>query len=238
MSGWNRPTLTLIACGLMPMAIIHLAYWLNIEHGAGLDPAFICNPYVDGCVSTSRAVRSGPGLLWFKAVMLPVAVLLVLSWRSLGAWMGCIVAAPERNQPKIRRWAVRLGIGGAIALVFYVLFLGTEGPVYGWMRRYGVVFFFGFTALAQLLMARFVLHVYPAGAPRAAAMFLGVVCLEWAVGVFSVVKRFIFDNPDFIDRLENITEWIMIAAMSLGFVLLGLLIRGAQSTPQALKGNG
>ncbi len=230
----NRQSLTAIACGVVPMTLIHLAYWLNIEAGTAMDSQFICNPYLDGCVSTSRAVRSGPGLLWFKAVMLPVAVLMLMTWRSLGSWM----ARFGDDLPGVRRWTIRLGIGGAIALVFYVLYLGTEGAVYSWLRRYGVIFFFGFTALAQLVAARFVVHVFPAGSPRIAGLLIGAVTLEWGIGVFSVLKRFLFEDAAFIDRLENITEWAMIAVMSVAYVLIGLLMRRGRHTTETPSNRG
>ncbi|HUF81645.1 MAG TPA: hypothetical protein VMN03_10955 [Burkholderiales bacterium] len=213
--------LTLLICGVVPIIIVHLAYWLNIRAGAPLAPEFVCNPYTEGCVSTSRAVRSGPGLLWFKAVMLPMAAVLVVAWRSAVSWM----ASLETDMPGIRRWTLRLGIGGAVALVFYVLFLGTEGEMYSWLRRYGVVFFFGLTALAQLLTARYVVGAFHTQLPRSAAAFIATVSLQWAIGVFSVLKGYFFDDPEVIDRLQNITEWWMIVAMCLGFVFLGLLFR-------------
>jgi hypothetical protein len=207
-------------CGLMSLVMVHCAYWLNIHFGHELATEFICNPYLEGCVSTSRAVRSGPGLIWFKAVMLPVAALMALTWYWAGHWL----ASGFVGAPALRRWTVRLGIAGAGALVFYVVFLGTEGPVYAWLRRYGVVFFFGFTALAQLLVARFVWGNPRIVSPWRAGIFLLLVFAQWSIGVFSVFKRLLFDDPDLVDRLENITEWWMIAAMSLGFILLGLLL--------------
>jgi len=240
----KRQILAAIACGVVPMVVTHFAYWLNIRAGVSLDAQFICNPYLEGCVSTSRAVRSGPGLLWFKAVMLPMALVLALTWRDAGRWMS------ERGGelPNLRRWMVWLGIGGAIALVFYVVYLGTEGPIYAWLRRYGVVFFFGFTALAQLLAARimaavfgvagfgvagFGAGVFGRGRQGSAMAFIGIVSLQWAIGVFSVLKRFIFTDPEVIDRIENITEWFMILTMSVGFVLLGLLLRYSKTaTPK------
>lgn len=212
----------LLVCGVVPIVIVHLAYWLNIRAGAALAPEFICNPYTEGCVSTSRAVRSGPGLFWFKAVMLPMAAVLVVAWRSAAWWM----ASLETAMPGIRRWTLRLGIGGAVALVFYVLFLGTEGEMSSWLRRYGVVFFFGLTALAQLLTARCVAGTFHTRWPRSATAFIATVSLQWAIGVFSVFKGYFFDDPEVIDRLQNITEWWMIVAMCLGFVFLGLLFRG------------
>ena len=210
---------------------MHFAYWLNIQDGQSLAPEYVCNPYLDGCVSTSRAVRSGPGLLWFKVVTLPVAVLMLLAWAKLARWMSAL----SSEMPVMRRTMVLLGYGGAAALTVYVIWLGTEGDMYRWLRRYGVVFFFGFTALAQLLAARFTWKHFadaarasPAQrAPRAVLGLAFIVALQWVVGVFSVLKRYLFVDSAFIDRLENITEWWMIVLMCLGFVLLGLLLATA-----------
>lgn len=217
-----------IACGVLSLFIVHFAYWLNASADA-IAPVFVCNPYLEGCVSTSRAVRSGPGLIWFKAVMLPVAVLMAVTWRFTGNWM----AGFGNLMPRVQRWTVWLGIGGAVALVVYVIYLGTEGEVYSWLRRYGVIFFFGFTALAQLVAARFVWGMFRNQLPWSATFFVVLVSLQWAIGVFSAFKRLLFDDPVFIDQLENITEWLMVATMSLGFVLIGLLLRQRGSASRA-----
>lgn len=223
----KHETLKVVTCGVVPMVVVHFAYWLNIRAGAALDPQYICNPYLEGCVSTSRAVRSGPGLSWFKAVMLPMALLIGIAWRFVYQWMG----ETSPDFPGIRRWTFRLGIGGAVALVFYVLFLGTDGEVYSWLRRYGVVFFFGLTALAQLLLARFVAGAFRGGFSRTAGAFIAIVSTQWLIGVFSVFKRYMFADADVIDRIQNVTEWWMLVAMSLGFVFIGLLLRRAQTDP-------
>ena len=207
------------------MAIVHLAYWLNIHAADTLSAAFQCNPYLEGCVSTSRAVRSGSGLIWFKAIMLPCAVLMVLTWRSIGDWMEH--SNPET--PGLSRWTMWLGIGGAVALVFYVLYLGSEGVVYSWLRRYGVVFFFGLTALAQLLTARFIWGVLRGALPWPAAFYIVLISLQWGIGIFSVFKRWLFDDPLLIDRLQNMSEWLMVATMSIGFVLIGLMFEGVRN---------
>lgn len=220
----SREAILALLCGLLPLFIIHYAYWLNIHTPDVLAAVYQCNPYFEGCVSVSRAARSGPGLFWFKLVMLPCAVLIAVSWRNVGAWMAGIMSELEIT----RLWTVRLGMLGAVALVFYVIFLGTEGEIYSWLRRYGVVFFFGMTALAQLLVARLVWEAFGALKGWLAALFLVLVSLQWVTGVFSVLKRLIFDNPDLIDRLENMAEWLMIVLMSLGFILIGLLLLNQQ----------
>ncbi|HKJ16597.1 MAG TPA: hypothetical protein VJ984_04545 [Xanthomonadales bacterium] len=225
----NREGILAALCGLLTLVIIHYAYWLNIHTPGVLAAVYQCNPYFEGCVSVSRAARSGPGLLWFKLVMLPCALMIAVSWRNVGAWMAGIMPGWEKS----RLWTVRLGMVGAVALVFYVIFLGTEGEVYSWLRRYGVVFFFGMTALAQLLVARLVWAAFGVLKGWLASLFVVLVSLQWVTGVFSVLKRLIFDNPDLIDRLENMAEWLMILLMSLGFILMGLFLCNQQTRKPA-----
>lgn len=217
-------------CGLLPVVTIHFSYWLNIHAPDALAAAFQCNPYFEGCVSVSRAVRSGPGLYWFKLVMMPLAICLAIAWQFVTEWM----AQCKPSMPGARRWTIRLGVGGAIALVFYVVFLGTDGEVYRWLRRYGVVFFFGFSALAQLLVARMVWEAFNALTRAWAALFVAVVACQWLIGVSSVFKRLIFSDPALVDRLENGAEWLMVVLMSLGLMMIGLLMgRARQETARS-----
>lgn len=217
----NGKAALVITCGLLPLVMIHFAYWLNIYAPDALPAVFQCNPYIEGCVSVSRAVRSGPGLYYFKLVMMPVAICLAIGWQFVGDWMEQLRSA----MVKTRVWSIRFGVAGSIALVFYVVFLGTEGDVYRWLRRYGVVFFFGFSALAQLMTARVVWEVFESFRPALAALFIVLVSLQWLIGVSSVFKKLVFDDPQLINQIQNITEWLMIVLMSLGLTLIGALMQ-------------
>ena len=109
-------------------------------------------------------------------------------------------------------------------LVIYATWLGTEGDWYRWLRRYGVVFYFAGTALAQLLLA-WVLwpqrrSLVGGRLARPITVLMALVSLQWALGVFSAVKRLIFTDPVFIDRLENIIEWCYALPMSIGFIVV------------------
>ena len=144
----KKPALIPALAGVLPVAAVFVAYALNRYTGTDLEPRFICNPYIDGCVSISRAVRSGPGLHLFRAVMLPCAMLLFISWAMVRDWLLCIDACRSRRAAAVF-W---LGAVGALFLVLYVTWLGTEGEWYRWLRRYGVTVYFGGTSLAQLLL--------------------------------------------------------------------------------------
>lgn len=216
-----RPWWLALFCGIVPIAATHSALWLNLlSAGETLAETYRCMPYWDGCVSVSRAVRSGPGLHLFRALMLPTAAVLALTWICVAPWLSQV-----RPQSRSRaRTIAAAGFIGALFLVLYVGALGTEGSFYGWMRRFGVVVYFGLTALAQLLLVHALwplLHetrMRRLHAPLRALFAL--VCVEWLGGVASVAKRVLLTDPDLVDRLENIIEWWFALAMSLAFVAL------------------
>jgi len=215
-----KPSTPVFLAGLLPIIAAHAAYVLNILVGTGLSSEYTCFPYLDGCVSISRAARSGPGLHLFRAIMLPSAALLLLGWEFVREWLLGLAVCSYR-----RAWIIcGLGMVGAVFLVFYATWLGTEGEWYRWLRRYGVVFYFGGTALAQLLLL-WVLwtprqQLASGRLTRPIAVLAALVSLQWMLGVFSAIKRLIFDDPDFIDRLENIIEWCYALPMATCFIVI------------------
>jgi hypothetical protein len=219
----SAPVLIALLAGLLPILAAHAAYLLNVWVGSGIDAQFVCMPYFDGCVSISRGVRSGPGLVLFRSLMLPNVIFLLVSWELLRKWLLGLGACSPR-----RAWAIAgLGMLGALFLVLYVTALGTEGEWYRWQRRYGVTFYFGGTALAQLLL---VWVLWPARQQLAAGALAApvrtlaaLVSAQWALGVASSVKRLIFDDPVFIDRLENLIEWWYALPMAAGFLAIAWL---------------
>lgn len=216
----KRPVLIAFLSGLLPVIAVHAAYLMNIFGGGELQAEYICWPYYDGCISISRAARSGPGLHLFRAMMLPCAVLLLLSWDFVREWLPGLNACSRK-----RAWIIfMLGAVGALFLVFYVAWLGTEGEWYSWLRRYGVTFYFAGTALAQLLL---VWVLWPARRElaggtlvRPVAVLTGLVSLQWVLGVFSAFKSLIFADPAFIDRIENVIEWCYALPMALAFIVI------------------
>ena len=220
-----RPATTAFLAGAIPIAAAHVAYLLNLTVGTDLDPQYVCMPYTDGCVSISRAARSGPGLHLFQALVLPSAVLLLFSWEYVREWLGDLEICSRR-----RAWLITgLGYIGAIFLIFYATWLGTEGDWYRWLRRYGVIFYFSGTAMAQLLL---VWTLWPKRRQLAAGRLLtpitvltALVSVQWALGVFSALKRLIFENPETIDRIENIIEWCYALPMATCFIVIAWMFR-------------
>jgi len=189
---------------------VNAAYLLNIHQG-GLDACF---PYVEGCLSVSRGLRSGPGLLLFRAMAVPTALCMAGTWAGL--------------PPGLRGRAVPwIGMVGVAFFLLYAFTLGSDGELYRWMRRYGVVFYFGLTGLAQLLVAAQLWARGQCGSVRAtgARTFTTMIVATWAIGVLSAFKRQLIDDPEVVDRFQNALEWDFALALSLTFMAMALLMR-------------
>jgi len=233
----TAPVAIAFLAGLLPIIAAHGAYVLNVLIGPELAPEFVCLPYLDGCVSISRAARSGPGLLLFRTLMLPNVFLLLLTWEYVRRWLLSLAACSRQ-----RAWTIAaLGMIGALFLVSYVTSLGTEGEWYRWQRRYGVTVYFGGTALAQLLL---VAVLWPQRRQlaegrllRPIATLMALISVQWILGVFSALKRLIFEDPDFIDRLENVIEWWYALPMATGFIVIAWFFARSNLQP-GLGNNG
>ena len=216
--------------GLLPILAVFGAFLININAPGGIDPRFVCNPYLEGCVSISRAARSGPGLYLFRALMLPCVVVLLLCWHAVRSWL----LARSACSPQRARIIFLLGAAGALFLVFYVTALGSEGEWYKWLRRYGVTIFFGGTALAQLLLVASLWPSrnvqVPGALKRPIRLLMALVSLQWVAGVLSVVKRLVLSDPDLIDRMENIIEWWFALPMALAFIAIAWLFARSRAS--------
>jgi hypothetical protein len=210
-----------LAAGLLPAAAALIAWGLALH--LGLAPA--CNPFIDGCVSISRAARHGLPNHVFRAIVLPAAVLQALAWLvQARALSSTAQASAQRSATAL---AV-LGVAAGIALVLYGSFLGTEGQAYRWLRRYGTVVYFGGTCLAMLVLGRALqrLHTFgampfPRGHERMLLVLFGAIVL---LGLGNTLAGLWADAAR-QDRIENATEWWGSLGLTLAFVTLADLWR-------------
>ena len=190
---WRLP----LACALVPVAAAHVALALSVRDGLAPD----CVPYWDGCTSISRAGRHGLAAIVFKLLMLPCAVLQALHWVAARQWL-----ALSHPDPAAGRWLPPLGLVAGVALAVYVAFLGTDGEIYRWMRRYGTIGYFAATYLAQLLYLRGLAQLPQR--PRAPYLAMAAVCVAMlALGLVSTGISAVAASGDDKDRLENLVEW-------------------------------
>ena len=119
----------------------------------------------------------------------------------------------------------------------YATFLGTEGEAYRFLRRYGVVVYFGFGYLAQLALMR--------RASRMQALPASVIAwMSWiamamlGLGLANVVAGLAVPDPAAKDRWENVFEWwlglLMVgwyAVLALGWRRQGLALELKRHDP-------
>jgi len=201
---WALPLLA----GLLPAIGAITAAILSMQ--AESIPA--CNPLIDGCVSISRAARQGLANQVFRAFVLPGAVLQTLTWWLMGYWLQSLIPPTRRSW-----WLPILGLTAGIFLILYASFLGVEGDIYRWLRRYGTVGYFGGTFIAILIVLRTIwTHRRPTSMQISSYLALCIVLLGLCVANTAVAP--LFADP-LKDRIENVSEWWAGIAFTLVFFL-------------------
>lgn len=193
---------------LAPLFAIHLCLAISIGTGA-LAPTW---PYFDGATSISRACRQPPAVHVFRALVISSAPLGALTWWIAAQWL----AARGFGSRAACRWVLGLGVVGALFLVLYASYLGTEGRVYGLLRRYGIYVCFGATSLAELVVTIALHRARPSALePWVRRAMVAVCALLLAAGPVNMIADHIVEH----DRVANVLEWWFGIAM-IGFPLL------------------
>ena len=206
-----------LVAGLLPAIAVLLALGLYAgEAGSS------CNPFIDDCVSISRMARYGLANHLFRALVLPGAVLQMLTW--LIAAHTFAAAGPTRRDAFL---LALLGVCAGVSLVVYGSFLGVEGGVYRWLRRWGTLIYFGGTYLAMLIFAHASQRLHAAHRlvlPRThGRVMLALLFFIAAIGLFNVFAPVV--SAALQDRIENQTEWWGALALTLNFVTMASLWR-------------
>jgi len=206
-----------LAAGLLPALAVTVAFQLAVAQGQFA----ACNPFFDGCVSISRAARHDLPNILFRALLLPAAALQAIVWLLTPKWLR-LLGAPRDRLLVLLPW---FGVIACAFLVLYGTFLGTEGPGYRWMRRYGVVVYFGFTCIAMLIVGGAV-HRGPGNATRRAALLLyGLVAALPLLGIVNATSPLWLRAQPAQDALGNVTEWWGALVFTLFFLALAWLWR-------------
>jgi len=218
--------------GLLPAIAAVAALWLSIA----LDLIPPCNPFLDGCVSISRAARHDLPNHLFRALVLPAAVLQGITWLLCAAWLRTV--APEARRPlRALPW---LGVMACVFLILYGTFLGTEGQAYRWMRRYGIIFYFGFTFLCMLITSGALWRLSRSGTialpARLDRVLVALCVVTLAIGLVQVFVPPLLDGQDLKNRLENVLEWYAALAFTLFFLALAWVWRHARFTARLGSG--
>lgn len=198
---------------LVPIIAAHGAFFIGLWQGVANE----CVPYFEGCTSISRAARNGDAIFLFRGLMMPTTALLMIFWYLQCVWL-------KELTDKSYNTIFVLGTIGAVFLVLYADFLGTEGNFYGFMRRYGITFYFAMTILAQMLSIRS-LQKLGNSLDKKIRQYLTIqfilMVLYWVLGITNVVIK--ATGVSWADQSENIIEWHFALYMSLYFGLTAMM---------------
>lgn len=170
-----------------------------------------CFPLIEGCSSISAACRSVPVIYFFRAGMLPCSFLLVLFWLHNAR----ILSQTTQQHPRLQRTILICGIVGGLFLILYVIFLGTQGDIYRFLRRFGVYVFFGGTALAQLLTV-IAYRSHDKRRPATLTIQAYIVTTMLLLGPANLIQKVVLENSR---QVENIIEWHFGLLLCLYFIV-------------------
>lgn len=214
-----NPAVFAILTGLLPIVATHAAYLISIRQG--FSPT--CFPYLDGCTSISAASREGDALFVFRIIVIFAAAMIVGYWLLVQGWLKVLGKAAAR-----KNWCmVWLGLTGALFLALYANYLGSDGEFYRFLRRFGIILFFGLTPLAQMLLVRALFSEVRRGGLPQKVLYLLRLKLSFCLlmlfcGLTSVAADWLLLETR---RLDNALEWLFALIIFSFFIVTGLIWR-------------
>lgn len=198
----KKAALWALLLATLPTLAINLNYLIAASEG------YVpwCVPYWDSCTSISATGRHGTAFYFFKFTMLPIAGLYWLYWESAHR----VLSAHGYRGGSIRI----LGRIAVFALIAYILALGAVGDSLQLTRRIGIIFYFTFTYLCQLLIIYRVnvMHMPISTGPWQLAMLLLILL----IGLLTLVLDASLDN---YDDMEDAFEWLIALLLHGNFLL-------------------
>lgn len=189
-----------LVAAIVPIVGINLAYWIGVDNGTL--PS--CIPYIDGCTSISSTGRYPPGDRLFRAVMLPQAVILALTWHFTVLWL-----KSWRPESRATTTILTAGLVGALALIIYVSYLASKDPFYEIMRRYGIYLYFVGTVIAQIAVTAAM------KSSRLRQIMGALLVMPFVLGIYNFIQKAFIEE---LNSMENRIEWIVSLLMQLWFV--------------------
>jgi hypothetical protein len=205
-----KPGFIALATGLVPILAIHSCYLI----AATLEHVPWCIPYIHSCTSISATGRQIPEYFVFKATMIPAAMLMMLFWFLCYQWL---LASGYRRSSSARCIPL-VGTVAALFLILYTTMLGASGDLYQLERRIGVIIYFTFTYLAQLL---FTYHTGKLNrqmqvvSSRIYHFLIGLNTTVLSIGLLSLILEIAMEN---YDAIEDAFEWVLALVIHIYFL--------------------
>lgn len=167
-----------------------------------------CFPYLEGCVSISKAAREVPAQQIYRFCILIGACLMIVYWLLCGRWLSQLKGSGAGGQA-----FVIIGVVAAVLLVFNVALFGDSEGVLKTVRRICVAGFFSLYLVAQLMftsaLSKTVKQMTSPGLARVARAKTFICTAQLALAVL-VVMAPLFESRG---SINNIVEWDFLLLM-------------------------
>jgi len=207
-----------ILAGGLPIVAVFSAYYIAVSNGHV--PS--CMPLLEGCTSISATGRASPESLFFRATMIPSAMLMMFYWYLMTQWLVRIVT----NKSRYFYLVFILGLVSSVFLIAYTVALGFIDPLYGLQRRVGVTLFFSCALIAQLMVSNIVFKAVKSGKlslPYNLHYWLVIICgIMLLTGLCTIPASIYFSH---VSTLDNIIEWNYAVVMYLFYIVTGIIWR-------------
>lgn len=191
---------------ILPTVAIHATYFISATQG------YVpwCFPYIESCTSISATGRYGAAFYVFKGTIIPDAVILTLFWILCYRWLITL-----GDSQRLARLIPIVGIVGAIFLIVYAVALGAAGDYFRLQRRIGIIVFFMFTYLGQLLLTWRLGKLAFYDATRNWQLLLCYSLL--AIGLTTIALDLTLDN---YEDYEDAFEWVAALLIHVYFLVI------------------
>lgn len=187
-----------------------------------------CFPYIEGCVSISKASRNLPEIQIYRFAMIASAILMVSYWTLCGNWIKQLyreLVSPggQLTGNKRRRTFVTIGIISSICLAINALLIGNENEFLKELRQICVTTFFFGAILAQCIFAlelkRLVVQNNLFQLNKMSNFKISLCIIQVLLAILAIViAPYLNQKPYF----ENIAEWNIVLLMVAFFVSTGI----------------
>lgn len=198
-----------LAGAVLAAIAVHGAFLISRAAGAVPD----CIPHLQGCASVSESARHGAANVFFKALMIPNALVQVWTWAVAARWV-----RSQAQSPSADRGLLPLGIIAGLALVVYAITLGTDGDLYTWLRRYGIKFYFAGSFCAMLVFVRQLRRLAPATGLTQVLTWTCAAML--AMGLANILAQVVVADAQFRDHFRDALEWQLVTLFAFWFLVL------------------
>lgn len=220
-----------LVTAVLPIVAIHATYIISASQG------YVpwCFPYIDSCTSISATGRDGASFYIFKGTIIPQAMILILFWLLCYRWLISL-----GDHYRGARLLVIVGIIGAVFLIVYTVALGAAGDYFRLQRRIGIIVYFMFTYLGQLLLTWRLGKLAFYDATRPGQLVLCYTLL--AIGLTTIALNLTLEN---YEDYEDAFEWVAALLIHIYFLVIwrawkntGFEVRYTTSPPADEHGKG